>query len=70
MLKVLATNYASQVTFIVDMFDETVVTGNGDYLAVYILGANNQGQHVSAGVYFYTFQAGVYRQTKKMILLK
>ena len=33
-------------------------------------GANNQGQHVSAGVYFYTIQVGVYRQTKKMILLK
>ena len=31
---------------------------------------NNQGQHVSAGVYFYTIQVGEYRQTKKMILLK
>ena len=31
---------------------------------------NNQGQPVSAGVYFYTIQVGDYRQTKKMILLK
>ena len=31
---------------------------------------NNQGQSVSAGVYFYTIQVGDYRQTKKMILLK
>ena len=31
---------------------------------------NNQGQHVSAGVYLYTIEAGEFRQTKKMILLK
>ncbi|MBT3665697.1 T9SS type A sorting domain-containing protein [bacterium] len=31
---------------------------------------NNQGQPVSAGVYFYTIQVGDYRHTKKMILLK
>ena len=31
---------------------------------------NNQGQPVSAGVYLYTIQAGEYRKTKKMILLK
>ena len=42
-LTVLATNYASQVTFIVDMSDETVVTGNGDYPAVYISGVNING---------------------------
>ena len=33
-------------------------------------GTNDQGKHVSAGVYFYTIQTGVHRQTKKMILLK
>ena len=33
-------------------------------------GTNNQGQLVSAGLYLYTIQAGEYRQTKKMILLK
>ena len=33
-------------------------------------GTNGHGKHVSAGVYFYTIQVGVYRQTKKMILLK
>jgi arabinogalactan endo-1,4-beta-galactosidase len=31
---------------------------------------NNQGQRVSAGVYFYTIQVGEFRQTKKMVLLK
>ena len=31
---------------------------------------NNQGQPVSAGVYLYKIQAGEFRQTKKMILLK
>ena len=31
---------------------------------------NNQGQPVSAGIYLYTVEAGKFRQTKKMILLK
>ena len=31
---------------------------------------NNQGQPVSAGVYFYSIEVGDFRQTKKMILLK
>ncbi len=31
---------------------------------------NNQGQIVSAGVYFYTIRAGDFVDTKKMILLK
>jgi len=31
---------------------------------------NNQGQLVSAGVYLYSIEAGEFRQTKKMILLK
>ncbi|MBJ12042.1 MAG: hypothetical protein CMG62_03045, partial [Candidatus Marinimicrobia bacterium] len=33
-------------------------------------GLNRSGQKVSAGMYFYTIQAGSFRQTKKMILLK
>ena len=32
--------------------------------------ANNQGEPVSAGVYLYSIEAGKFRQTKKMILLK
>ena len=31
---------------------------------------NNLGQSVSAGMYIYTIQAGSYRETKKMILIK
>ena len=31
---------------------------------------NNQGEPVSAGVYLYSIEAGEFRQTKKMILLK
>ena len=31
---------------------------------------NNQGEPVSAGVYLYKIQAGEYRATKKMVLLK
>ena len=31
---------------------------------------NNQGEPVSAGVYLYSIEAGEFRQTKKMVLLK
>jgi len=31
---------------------------------------NNQGEPVSAGLYLYTIEAGEFRQTKKMVLLK
>ena len=40
------------------------------YKSVKLDGTSDQGTHVSAGVYFYTIQTGVHRQTKKMILLK
>ena len=32
--------------------------------------SNNQGEQVSAGVYLYSIEAGDFRHTKKMILLK
>jgi len=40
------------------------------YKSVQWNATNNQGQSVSAGVYLYKIQAGQFRQTKKMVLLK
>jgi hypothetical protein len=40
------------------------------YKSVQWNATNNQGQQVSAGVYLYSIEAGQFRQTKKMILLK
>ena len=40
------------------------------YRSVQWNATNNQGQPVAAGVYFYSIEAGKFRQTKKMILLK
>ena len=43
---------------------------NSGYKAIQWNATDNQGQPVSAGVYLYTIEAGEFRQTKKMILLK
>ena len=43
---------------------------NSGYKSVQWDATNNQGQQVSAGVYLYSIEAGDFRQTKKMILLK
>ena len=40
------------------------------YRSVQWNATNNQGQPVAAGVYFYSIEAGEFRQTKKMIFLK
>ena len=40
------------------------------YRSVQLNGTNDNGSPVSAGVYLYTIQAGEFRQTKKMVLLK
>ena len=43
---------------------------NAGYKSVIWDATNNAGQPVSAGLYLYTIQAGVFRQTKKMVMLK
>ena len=40
------------------------------YKSVQWNATNNQGKPVSAGLYLYSIEAGEFRQTKKMILLK
>ena len=43
---------------------------NSGYKSVQWNATNNAGQPVSAGLYLYTIEAGQFRQTKKMVLLK
>jgi hypothetical protein len=43
---------------------------NAGYKSIQWNATNNIGQPVSAGVYLYSIEAGEFRQTKKMILLK
>jgi hypothetical protein len=43
---------------------------NTGYKSIHWNATNNAGQPVSTGVYLYTIEAGEFKQTKKMILLK
>ena len=43
---------------------------NAGYKSIQWNATNNTGQPVSAGLYLYTIQAGDFRQTKNMVLLK
>jgi hypothetical protein len=43
---------------------------NAGYKSIQWNATNNAGQPVSAGLYLYTIEAGKFRQTKKMVLLK
>jgi hypothetical protein len=38
--------------------------------AAYWNGRDSEGSKVASGVYFYTLQAGEFRATKKMVILK
>ena len=40
------------------------------YRSIQWTGTNNLGEKVAAGIYIYMIQAGDFRETKKMILLK
>jgi hypothetical protein len=43
---------------------------NAGYKSIQWNATNSAGQPVSAGLYFYTIEAGEFRQTRKMVLLK
>ena len=45
-------------------------TQNAGYKSIQWNATNNIGQPVSAGLYLYSIEAGDFRQTKKMVLLK
>ena len=66
----------SNVTLLIyDILGREVATLlNGElepgYHSVIWNGQNKMGQAVSAGLYLYIIQAGEFRQTKKMVLLK
>jgi hypothetical protein len=51
---------------------KTLVNGSqtAGYRTIQWDATDNEGQSVSAGLYLYTIEAGQFRQTKKMILLK
>tara|TARA_B110000003_G_C16251671_1_gene379233 strand:- start:145 stop:582 length:438 start_codon:yes stop_codon:yes gene_type:complete len=51
---------------------KNLVSGNqsAGYQSVRWDATNNYGEPISAGMYIYTIQAGDFRQTKKMVLLK
>ena len=62
----------------IDIYDlmghriKSLISSNQDagYKSVHWNATNDLGQSVSAGMYIYTIQAGEFRQTRKMVLLK
>jgi len=67
--------HSSVTTTIYDLMGRSIkslVNSNqsAGYRSIQWNATNNLGEPVSAGMYFYLIQAGEFRQTKKMVLLK
>ena len=60
-------NLKQRIHFAKKLIDNRQSTG---FKSIQWDATNNYGKKVSAGVYLYSIQAGDFRQTKKMVLLK
>ncbi len=73
MIKMISANF--QKSFVYDMMGRIVKTlvnssQTAGFKSIQWNATNDRNEPVSAGLYLYTIQAGEFRQTKKMVLLK
>ena len=66
-MKVKITTYDTMGRVVKTLINSSQTAG---YKSIQWNATNNAGQPVSAGIYLYMIQAGEFRQTKKMVLLK